>query len=238
MSLDKCNPVPLYQQIAIEMREEILANKYPDGYKLPNINELAAKYHVSSITLRKALNWLKDEGLVVCKQGKGTFIKSKKLQRDIGVASSFTRFCLTAGCTPSSEVIHKKWVYPDEQDMEFFKIDAGEKIVSIKRILYIDDLPVSIEANHFLQQYHYLLDEEFTNQSIMDILSKKYDKRFKDLKYLFELEYAKDKAAKYLNVEEGYPLLHLDIYANEFESGEAACRCDQLLIGDKFQFTI
>jgi len=65
---------PLYMQIYKQLREDILAMKYPAGKRLPTEKELCKIYHVSRITAKNALNMLAEDKLIVRIKGKGSFV--------------------------------------------------------------------------------------------------------------------------------------------------------------------
>ncbi|MCF0150145.1 MAG: GntR family transcriptional regulator [Firmicutes bacterium] len=73
--LNKNAIVPLYAQVKEEIKKTILDNGYGNEGRLPTQGELAEIYGVSLITIKKAIQTLEKEGLIVVKQGKGTFIK-------------------------------------------------------------------------------------------------------------------------------------------------------------------
>ena len=65
----------MYQQIVDTLRSEILRGKYHASGNLGTHKELAERFGVSMITIRKAMQLLAEEGLVDIKQGKGTFVR-------------------------------------------------------------------------------------------------------------------------------------------------------------------
>lgn len=77
MALDAADPRPAYQQIADDLRRHIASDEARVGDKLPSLTELQAKYGRAVMTLQKALDVLRNEGLVVSRQGEGTIIVKK-----------------------------------------------------------------------------------------------------------------------------------------------------------------
>ena len=67
-------PIPLYFQIASDLRQQIEAGALAPDAQLPNEKELARTYDVSLITVRGAMRLLLDDGLVVRRPGRGTFV--------------------------------------------------------------------------------------------------------------------------------------------------------------------
>jgi len=68
---------PLYRQAADAMRERIVKGAWPIGLQIPTLPELAQEFGVALITVRQAVRILRDEGLLVPEQGRGTFVRSR-----------------------------------------------------------------------------------------------------------------------------------------------------------------
>jgi GntR family transcriptional regulator len=68
---------PLYTQVADAMRERIVKEAWPIGLQIPTLPALAHEFGVALITVRQAVRVLKDEGLLIPEQGRGTFVRSK-----------------------------------------------------------------------------------------------------------------------------------------------------------------
>jgi DNA-binding transcriptional regulator YhcF (GntR family) len=77
MSLDPDDPRPPYQQVASALRAAILTRTIEPGDKLPSQAELGARYGVARMTIQQALRILKDEGLVVSRQGSGMYARER-----------------------------------------------------------------------------------------------------------------------------------------------------------------
>ena len=69
--------VPIYQQIAEQMKADILAGKMKQGEYLPSIRSLAKELKISVITTMKAYELLEAEGLVTAAQGKGFYVNAQ-----------------------------------------------------------------------------------------------------------------------------------------------------------------
>ncbi|PLS29124.1 PLP-dependent aminotransferase family protein [Bifidobacterium parmae] len=74
LELDRRASVPMYRQLAAQLRERIVSGELAEGYRLPPERELAARLGVNRTTVLQAYQRLKDEGLVASKVGKGTFV--------------------------------------------------------------------------------------------------------------------------------------------------------------------
>lgn len=77
MKLLQNSGVPIYQQIAEQMRADILTGKIKQGEYLPSIRSLAKELKISVITTMKAYELLEEEGLVTAVQGKGFYVNAQ-----------------------------------------------------------------------------------------------------------------------------------------------------------------
>lgn len=68
---------PLYAQVADALRERIVKGIWPIGSQIPTLPELAQEFGVALITVRQAVQLLKNEQLVAPEQGRGTFVRDK-----------------------------------------------------------------------------------------------------------------------------------------------------------------
>ncbi|GLC23723.1 GntR family transcriptional regulator [Roseisolibacter agri] len=73
-SIDPGSATPLYQQVAADLRQRIVAGVLPVGARVPPHRELARHYDVSLITINKALAGLVSEGVLHSRVGRGTFV--------------------------------------------------------------------------------------------------------------------------------------------------------------------
>ena len=77
MKLIQNSGVPIYQQIADQLKADILAGKLKEGDYLPSIRGLARDLKISVITTMKAYEQLEAEGLVTASQGKGFYVNAQ-----------------------------------------------------------------------------------------------------------------------------------------------------------------
>jgi GntR family transcriptional regulator len=73
-----------YRAIADELRRRVEAGEFAAGRTLPSESELSAAYEASRVTIRKALELLRDEGLVDARQGFGWFAAVDPLRQSLG----------------------------------------------------------------------------------------------------------------------------------------------------------
>ena len=81
--LNKESSVPLYQQLMEVIQNQILNGELKENDRIPTEIELSREYDVSRITVRKAVELLVEEEILIKRQGIGTFVSQKKLCRDL-----------------------------------------------------------------------------------------------------------------------------------------------------------
>lgn len=229
--------LPLYQQLAERIKEEIHTGKYKQGQKLPTELELCELYRVSRNTVRGALLQLEKENLLLRRQGKGTFVSKKKYNHHIVPARSFTDMCREIGCTPDAKVIKSVIKDPQEEDVAFLDLRPEAKIIAIERIRYTDGVPVELEISHFPETFSYLLDEDLNHCSMLGLLREKYGVWFTKSRISLEVTFASYEMSRYLSVPKDYPLLLIDSQLSD-QNGLPGCRCVQYVVGDKFKMIL
>lgn len=77
MPIDDRSDRPVFQQIADELRQRIVAGTYPAGSKLPSETELIAEFGVTRLTVRRGLAVLANEGLTEPRRGRGVYVREQ-----------------------------------------------------------------------------------------------------------------------------------------------------------------
>lgn len=128
---------PYYLQIAKRLRD--MVDVLPPGERLPSEPVLAKDFKVSRFTVAKAVEQLVKNGLIVRKQGSGTFVAEAPLRRQPGYLLSFTEAVHAAGHVSTHRVLAfrpTEWVpglpYPE-----------GEPLIFFDRLRYVEKLAVA-----------------------------------------------------------------------------------------------
>ncbi|PJM76900.1 PLP-dependent aminotransferase family protein [Bifidobacterium felsineum] len=108
LQLNRRSGVPLYRQLAGELREQIVSGTLAEGYRLPPERELAARLEVNRTTVLQAYQQLKDEALIASKVGKGTFVLPRNDSTD-GPAAPRPRQTVPSALAAEPTVIRPPW---------------------------------------------------------------------------------------------------------------------------------
>ena len=94
-----------YLAIADDLRERVARGEFGAGRLLPSEAELSAAYDASRVTVRKALEALRDEGLVDARQGFGWFVAADPLRQSLGRLGTIESQLAASGLTPERRVL-------------------------------------------------------------------------------------------------------------------------------------
>ena len=80
MIISNTSSIPIYQQIKISIIDQIMNDELKEDDVIPSIRNLAQDIHISIMTIKKAYDELEQEGYIISKQGKGTFVAPKNTE--------------------------------------------------------------------------------------------------------------------------------------------------------------
>jgi GntR family transcriptional regulator len=143
---------PLYMQLAVKLEAHIEAQHLVPGTKLPSEPELARENSVSRATVLKAYEYLVEKGLVVRRQGKGSFVNREPMERRLPELTSFTSHILGAGGKPSGELLAFEDVDTPTEIGDGVLRELDAPIVRMLRLRIADGDPVGLQET-FVPQW-------------------------------------------------------------------------------------
>lgn len=171
-------PIPVYYQVALDLRSRIQRQEWQDGDQIPPESELADEYGVSRVTLRQALAELVKDGLLTRHRGRGTFIKKvpQPLVHDFSLPIKFAGHLRQLGYTLSHHVLEGA-VFGDPlpEVTEHLKIDPDQPVAYLKRLLCINEQPVAINRSWFSEELcPGIATEALIDNSLSGTLAQRY----------------------------------------------------------------
>lgn len=135
---------PLYQQIKALITQSLQSGEWKPGELIPSEVELAFRYKVSQGTVRKAIDELSAENLVVRRQGKGTFVATHHEAR---VQFRFLRLMPDAGepHQPENRIFEVKRLRAPAEVARVLDIKSGDSVVYIRRLQVFEGVPTILE---------------------------------------------------------------------------------------------
>ena len=228
---------PLYVQLMEELETSIRNGVCKPGDKIMTEAEMAKEYGVSLITVRKAVGSLMEKGLVVRKQGKGTFVTKPKYSRNMKKLQSFTEMCEQMGVKPGAQVLENRLIMADKKVADRLGIEPGSNVVYISRLRLADGEPVQVEKSYFPLKYAFLLEEDLNNGSMFECLKEKAGAKVASSEKMIELCRATAEEAALMDVKKGDYLLFVKSTAYD-ENGEPMYAGIQLINGDRFSLYV
>lgn len=140
---------PRYQQIADELRQNIEAAVYQVGDQLPTEAELSKRFDVNRHTLRRAIEILRQEGLVRVDRGRGTFVMAAPIALTIGKRVRYNEMLKAQGLTPTKETLRIAKLPADSPVAKRLKVNLGDPVVLFERLGLADGYPLSIASSYF-----------------------------------------------------------------------------------------
>lgn len=236
--------IPLYSQLKDRIISAINNDELKYGEKIPTEIEIMEQYNVSRITVRRAIEELVEEGYLIKKQGKGTFVIKNKIERKLTYSYkntqpiSFTKELELNNIIPSAQVIDLKIIDPIEEFNKMLNINLNDKLIYMKRLRLANNIPTAIEINYFSYTYF----EELLNKNLTGSLYKILEEDFKvfpnkNLKLELEVVKANDEQSKLLNIPISEPLfLFFGITADNNNTPIHIAK--RYLIASKYKFSL
>lgn len=204
---------PLYRQIKTLLVQSLDRGEWRPGEAIPSEMELAARFQVSQGTVRKAIDELAAENMLVRRQGKGTFVSTHNEAR---VRYRFLRLSPDDGgeMAPAySRILDCRRLRAPQEVARVLDLRAGESVVQIRRLLTFGEVPTVLDEIWLPGAlFRGLTLERLTRNELpmyaffetaFGVSMLRADERLRAVA-------AKDDVASLLAVEEGSPLLGVD----------------------------
>ena len=135
---------PLYQQIKALVMSALQSGEWGPGEAIPSEIELAARFKVSQGTVRKAIDELAAENLLVRRQGKGTFVATHAEER---VQFRFLRLTADDGVAPAMtrRLIDCKRQRAPAEIARALRLSASDPVIRVRRVLAAQGRPVVLD---------------------------------------------------------------------------------------------
>jgi GntR family transcriptional regulator len=143
-NLDPNDDQPLYQQLQRGLREAIEKRILGPDDALPSERQLAEDLGISRITVRKAIDGLASEGLLVSRQGSGNFVSSR-IDKNFAKLTSFSEDMRARGRNPRSVWLKRSEGTVTPEESLKLALSPGTLVFRFHRLRFADDEPMSIE---------------------------------------------------------------------------------------------
>ena len=201
----------LYSRVETVLASEIADGDLKVGDQLPTEDSLIARFEVSRITVRRAIQNLVGRGLVEIRRGKGTFVAAPKITQELTELSGFVEDMHALGRKPTARVISKKIVTADTTVASHLALTKGERVVRIHRVRLANGVPISFDETYLpLEIGKKIITNNLKVEPIFSLLERKYDVPLIEAEYKLEAVAAEAEVAAALRVKQGSPIFRIE----------------------------
>jgi GntR family transcriptional regulator len=135
---------PIYRRLAQDLREKIVAGEIGAGEALPSERDLCQIMGASRVTVRRAMDTLIEEGLIVRRQGSGTYV-APRIEAPGSFLTSFSEDALARGETSGTVWIMKSYAGASTEEARMLEIEESARVLRLSRVRLAGGEPLAIE---------------------------------------------------------------------------------------------
>ena len=205
-TLSKLSPIPLYIQVADSLREQIITGVFQPGSILPKEQTMVETYQASRITIRNALDLLVEEGIIVKRQGKGTFVTDLKKTVSLDSVQGFYSLLVKSGAKIKTQLQNTESVIPSKEIITALALVEPLSVRKIERLYIAEQQPIALITTHFYRDVD-LNTEEAQNLTAYGVLVEKIEIEPHDAKYGISATQSSSQLSKIMEIDKGAPIL-------------------------------
>ncbi len=145
--LDRSSPMPLYFQVAQHLEAAIRVGRLTTGSRLDNELRIAETLGVSRPTVRAALRYLVDKGLLKRRPGYGTVVTQEKVDRTVQLSSLYDDL-VEAAKAPTTKVLRNEAVEAAQPVATALNLEPGQLVIFLERLRFVDGEPIALMHNY------------------------------------------------------------------------------------------
>ena len=228
--------LPLSEQITLILKDKIMSGEYLPGVQIPSESEISKELEVSRATVRTAMASLVSEGLVIKKQGLGTFVApNSRLESGIEKLESVITMAQRQGKKASPTELCVQSIPVNTRIANFLNIPEGTFVTNVQRIILVDGERVSYQDDYTLPKWLEVddIDEKCFTGSVLDTLQKKHTPFIDRSIAEFTAVHPSQKLMNLLDVSMKAPLILLKETLYSID-GDPMCFSDNYFIPERF----
>ncbi|PWH13984.1 MAG: hypothetical protein DDG59_13620 [Anaerolineae bacterium] len=235
-------PLPKHYQLSQILRQRILKGEFLPGAKIPGEWQLCQEFKVSRGTVRKAIDTLLHEGLLRTEQGQGTYVVEDPWRsRPFLFLSNFNDDISRQNQTPRTTLIEKRILPAPTKVAHRLSLAKGEETIYIARLRWANHQPVVYEQRYLAKRLcPTLIEEDLENQSIHELLVKKYRIPLIRAIHSIEAHVLNEAEATLLNTQAGKAAFYIERLTYTLLDGKETAAVFYLAIhlGNEYAFRI
>ncbi len=219
--IDRNSPVPFYFQLRKILEQEVRANRWAPGDRLPSEPEICRHFDVSRTTVRQALAELDAEGVIRREKGRGTFVAQHAPELwFLQSSQGFFQEAARKGHHVRSRVLRREVGELPYFAAEALGLPAGAPGVLLERLRWVDERAVMYVVSYLVERLApAVMEAELAAGSLYAALAESAGLNVAGGRRIVEAVVAEGELAQLLELETGAPLLYVESVAWD-DSGE------------------
>lgn len=210
--IERSGPKLIYQQIVDWMRQQISTGVWPEHYRLPSEIELAGQLEVSRGTIRKAINQLTSEGLLVTIHGRGTFVEAKVIEQPLAEQLiAFSEALLEKKISFQTHVMRQEIEPPPQRIASLLGLAPGAAALTLERVRSVHQNPIIYLHNYVVTDRCPGIEKvDFTQVRLFQTLEETYGLKLGWGQRTFQALSADAHVADMLNISNCDPVMYME----------------------------
>lgn len=229
--------MPLHLQIYQDLLKKITDGEWKTDDKLPPELELCKIYSVSRITIRQAMDKLKEQGYIKRVPGRGSFVSLPPMEQKLNSFYSFGDRISSKGQPVGSHILQYRRETADSKIAKILEITPGDTIIYMERIRLMDSIPFAHEISRFPLKYFPQITREMIQENGLYKSFRLCSNVNPDIaEETFEAVPMGSKIADYLKVSANSPAMRINRIAKY--NGIIIEQCTSIVRGDRLKYNV
>lgn len=202
---------PLYKRVKDQLRARMHDGTYAPDAQLPTEQALCGMFDVSRITIRQALDELRQEGVVRKVHGRGTFVAPPRVYQNIGTLQGFSEAMAPLGHQVTNRLEGFRYLDPVEALRVRLGIEDDVRAAEIKRVRLLDGVPLSFETTYLGEPLaRRLASADLATQDIFHLLEARGNVHIDHANVAIDARSADEETAAALGLAPNSPVLRIE----------------------------
>lgn len=205
--VDKKSIIPIYYQIFKYFEKQIREGKLQPGDALPTEMEIAERFDISRMTVRRAISELAAAGMVYTQKGKGTFVARPRLDKVVFNLNNFYDEIRQKGMVPHAELLEARIIKADEELAKRLGIAVNTRCLYFRIVITADGEPLAYETKYTVYtKQSPILESQLKDPLLSRLAEEHSDSIPSSSKKVLMASQATEEEAKVLGVSPGIPV--------------------------------
>lgn len=208
--VDKKSIIPIYYQLFKYFEKQIREGQLQPGDTLPTEMEIAERFGISRMTVRRAISELAAAGMVYTQKGKGTFVARPRLDNVVFNLNNFYNEIRQKGMVPHAELLEARIIKADEKLAKKLGIAVNTRCLYFRIVVTADGEPLAYESKYTVYtKQSPILESQLKDPCLSRLAADHSNSIPTSSKKVLMVSKATEEEAKVLCVSPGMPVFFM-----------------------------